>query len=269
LRNLLSFFLALALAGLFSCAAAQKIVKQPGKAKKVYVVRKGDTLSGIARKLGVTVSALKKRNGLANSNIVPGQRIFIPTGRERRGGSAVVARSSDSSSKSPKRYKKPKTSSKKKRSRKGRKGRFVPSTRAPKIRIRLSWPIDKPVVTSGFGVRKSGKHDGIDIGAPKGTKIYAAADGQVLFSGWGPTGYGRLVLIKHSNKVYTVYAHNQKNLVKKGARVKRGQVIAKVGHSGRATGNHLHFEVRVNRVAYNPLAYLPKRNHRRAANKRK
>jgi len=261
LRNLLSLLLALALAGLFSCAAAQKILKQPGKAKKVYVVRKGDTLSGIAKKLGMSVSALKKRNGLASSNIVPGQRIFIPTGRERRGGSAVVARRSDSSSKSPKRYKKPKTSSKKKR---GRSGRFVPSTRAPKIRIRLSWPIDKPVVTSGFGVRKSGKHDGIDIGAPKGTKVHAAADGEVLFSGWGPTGYGRLVLIKHSEKVFTVYAHNQKNLVKKGARVKRGQVIAKVGHSGRARGYHLHFEVRVSRVAYNPLAYLPKRNHRRA-----
>jgi len=264
LRSILSIFLALAVAGFFSCAAPQKIVRQPGRAKKVYIVKRGDTLAGISRKFGVTVSALKKRNGLSSSNIVPGQRIVVSTGRGSGGGSAVAARSSDGSSQSPKKYKKPKTYSKKKRKRKGRKGRFVAPTKAPRIKVRLSWPIDKPVVTSRFGVRKSGKHDGIDIGAPKGTKIHASAAGQVLFSGWGPTGYGLLVLIKHSEKVYTVYAHNQKNRVKKGARVKRGQVIAKVGKSGRATGNHLHFEVRVNRVAYDPLAYLSKLNHRRA-----
>lgn len=114
-------------------------------------------------------------------------------------------------------------------------------------------------ITSKFGVRKNGKHDGIDLAANRGVKILAAADGTVLFSGYGPTGYGLTVLIKHTDNVFTVYSHNDKNLVKKGKRVRRGQAIATVGKTGRASGDHLHFEVRVNRVAYNPLAYLPKR----------
>jgi murein DD-endopeptidase MepM/ murein hydrolase activator NlpD len=118
------------------------------------------------------------------------------------------------------------------------------------------WPV-KGTLTSGFGFRSKSKHDGIDIGAPKGTKIVASADGKVIFSGWGPTGYGKIVIIKHSKKYVTVYAHNSKNFAKEGQVIKRGENIALVGSTGRSSGPHLHFELRVNRIPVNPLPYLP------------
>jgi len=118
------------------------------------------------------------------------------------------------------------------------------------------WPV-KGTVTSKFGFRSKRKHDGIDIGAPKGTKIVASADGKVIFSGWGPTGYGKIVIIKHSKKYVTVYAHNSKNFVKEGQSIKKGEKIALVGSTGRASGPHIHFELRVNRIPVNPLPYLP------------
>ena len=118
------------------------------------------------------------------------------------------------------------------------------------------WPV-KGTLTSGFGLRSKSKHDGIDIGAPKGTKIVASADGKVIFSGWGPTGYGKIVIIKHSKKYVTVYAHNSKNFAKEGQSIKKGEKIALVGSTGRASGPHIHFELRVNRIPVNPLPYLP------------
>ena len=111
-------------------------------------------------------------------------------------------------------------------------------------------------LTSRYGIRKGRKHDGIDIAAQKGSTIYAAASGKVIFSGWGPTGYGKMIIIKHKQKWVTVYAHNYKNLVKKNDRVKKGEKIALVGTTGRATGPHLHFELRDNREPVNPLNYL-------------
>ena len=119
------------------------------------------------------------------------------------------------------------------------------------------WPVDG-VLTSKFGIRGGRRHDGIDIGAPEGTEIKAAADGTVLYSGDQQTGYGNLIIIKHAQDMITVYAHNQKNLVKESDQVKRGQAIGKVGRTGRATGPHLHFEIRKRTQPRNPLFFLPK-----------
>lgn len=118
------------------------------------------------------------------------------------------------------------------------------------------WPV-KGKLTSRFGLRGSARHEGIDIAAPAGTKIVAAADGKVTFSGWGPSGYGKIIMIKHSAKYVTVYSHNSKNLVLAGKSVKQGDAIALVGETGRANGSHLHFEVRVYLIPRNPLLYLP------------
>ena len=216
---------------------------------KVYIVNRGDSLSKISKKYNVKLDALKKRNGLKTNKIVVGQRLFIPT-------DTYNDKFKTDSDPKPEKGKS-KASGKKKRTAK-KTEKYVPPTRAPKIDIKLSWPIKKPVITSHFGVRKSGKHDGVDIAAPRGTRIYAAANGTVLFSGWGPTGYGLTVLIKHSENIFTVYAHNDKNIARKDQKIKRGDVIATVGKTGRASGEHVHFEVRVNRVAYDPLEYLPK-----------
>ncbi len=121
---------------------------------------------------------------------------------------------------------------------------------------RLVWPVKGKVVSS-FGWRGPKHHDGIDIAAPEGTPVVAAADGIVIYAGNGFKGYGNLIVIKHTPRVFTIYAHNKKNLVRKGQKVKQGQVIALVGSTGNATGPHLHFELRIGNKPVNPLKYLP------------
>jgi LysM repeat protein len=121
-------------------------------------------------------------------------------------------------------------------------------------RIALVWPVEGPVIST-FGQRSRGWHAGIDITAEMGSQIYAAAAGTVVYSGW-IRAYGQVVKIEHSNGFITLYAHNQTNLVEVGEDVDAGQLIATVGRSGHATGPHVHFEVRRNGKAYNPLHLL-------------
>lgn len=111
------------------------------------------------------------------------------------------------------------------------------------------------VVTSRFGARWGRTHTGIDLGAPTGTPIKAAAGGTVIFSGWKGT-LGKLVVISHGNGVQTYYAHCSSLLVSSGDTVSAGQLIAKMGNTGRSTGPHLHFEIRVNGSAINPQSYI-------------
>jgi murein DD-endopeptidase MepM/ murein hydrolase activator NlpD len=120
----------------------------------------------------------------------------------------------------------------------------------------FQWPVAQGVVSSGFGIRNGAMHDGVDIAAPAGTPVHAADGGVVIFS--GPLhGYGNTVIIRHDDGYATVYAHNEHNLVSEGTRVACGQEIGEIGRSGRTTGANLHFEVRRDNVAQNPLAYLP------------
>ncbi|MER3446626.1 MAG: hypothetical protein C4291_07165 [Candidatus Dadabacteria bacterium] len=124
----------------------------------------------------------------------------------------------------------------------------------------LFWPLVGRI-SSPFGRRGLlGFHPGIDIPAPKGTPIRAAADGLVIASAGsleGYSGYGRVVIIDHGYGIRTIYAHNKKNLVRTGECVKIGDIIAEVGSSGDASGPHLHFEIRKNGKPVNPLKYLP------------
>ncbi|WP_120500989.1 M23 family metallopeptidase [Roseovarius sp. EL26] len=109
--------------------------------------------------------------------------------------------------------------------------------------------------TSGYGMRWGRMHSGSDFAAPHGTPIYATADGVVTQAGW-QSGYGRLVKIQHEFGIETRYAHNSKIYVKKGQRVSRGQKISAMGNTGRSTGTHLHYEVRVGGKAVNPMIYI-------------
>jgi murein DD-endopeptidase MepM/ murein hydrolase activator NlpD len=118
------------------------------------------------------------------------------------------------------------------------------------------WPVEGEVL-SFFGERNGRMHQGIDICAKKGTKIYAVMAGKVIYSDNDLGRYGNMIIIEHNHGYSTVYAHNAKNLVKKGKRVNRGQVIALVGQTGNASGPHLHFEIRKGKEAVNPLLYLP------------
>lgn len=120
----------------------------------------------------------------------------------------------------------------------------------------FQWPVAQGVVSSGFGIRNGAMHDGVDIAAPAGTPVYAADGGVVIYSGT-LHGYGNTVIIRHDDGYATVYGHNERNLVGEGVRVGRGQEIGEIGRSGRTTGANLHFEVRRDNVAQNPLAYLP------------
>lgn len=110
-------------------------------------------------------------------------------------------------------------------------------------------------LTSTFGRRWGRMHEGIDIGASTGTPIYASDGGKVIFSGYDG-GYGYVVRIDHGGNRVTVYGHCSKLLVKKGEKVFQGQHIANVGNTGNSTGPHLHFEVRINGKALNPLNYV-------------
>jgi len=121
----------------------------------------------------------------------------------------------------------------------------------------LLWPAPGSV-SSSFGPRGNARHDGIDIAAPEGTPVRAALDGTVAYVG-SLRGYGKVVILSHDDGLTTVYAHNSKNLVDPGARVRRGTVIASVGQTGRTTGPNLHFEVRKNNQARDPLVFLPKK----------
>ena len=106
-----------------------------------------------------------------------------------------------------------------------------------------------------YGVREGRRHDGIDLAAPEGTPVAAAAAGTVIYAG-EQAGYGALVILRHEGGLVTVYAHNSRLLVKEGDRVARGEPIARVGETGRTTGPHLHFEVRVGTQPRDPLGFL-------------
>lgn len=113
--------------------------------------------------------------------------------------------------------------------------------------------------TSGFGYRWGRLHAGTDFAAPHGTPIYSTADGVVVHAGW-QSGYGRLVKIQHEFGIETRYAHNSKLYVEVGQRVSRGQKIAAMGNTGRSTGTHLHYEVRVGGKPVNPMTYIKAAN---------
>jgi len=225
--------------------------QQKSYAKKPVIryVRPNDTLYSIGKKFGIDYRLIAKRNRIAYPyRIYVGQRLYIehraptrtdPTGTKIRNASPV-----NKKTKSPPK-KKTIAASSHKRKASGYKGQ-------------LRWPI-QGTVTSKFGRRGSRMHDGIDIGDKEGTPIHAAASGEVVYSDSRLSGYGKLVIIRHGKNLFTAYGHNQRNLVRKGAKVKAGDVIARVGHTGRATGPHLHFEVRQGSTPVNPIAYLPRR----------
>lgn len=129
------------------------------------------------------------------------------------------------------------------------------------IAIPSTQPVKGTALTSGYGVRsdpfrgRAAMHAGIDLAGPLGTPIYATADGIVARAQWA-NGYGNLVEINHGRGIQTRYGHLSKSLVKPGQRVKRGDKIALMGSTGRSTGSHLHYEVRVDGKAVNPIPFM-------------
>jgi septal ring factor EnvC (AmiA/AmiB activator) len=194
-----------------------------------HVVKPGENLFRIGKVYGISHEELARANGIRDTTQVRvGQRILIP-GASRAMPSEVMTP-------------------------------VKPARRgAPQLPDPdgdgLFWPAHG-MINSGFGPRGGSFHDGIDIAAPEGTPIHAVESGEVIYSDQ-LRGYGNIVIVRHAGGLVSVYAHNQVNLVREGEQVKRGEVIARVGSTGRVTGPHLHFEIRKNNAAQDPLRYLP------------
>lgn len=130
----------------------------------------------------------------------------------------------------------------------------------------FDWPIDEARLTRAYSAdpiphpkrkRKKRSHWGIDLASSKGTPIYASHQGTVTYSGRDFKGYGKMLLIEGENGWATIYAHLDKTLVKEGHKLRQGDLIGLMGKTGRVTGVHLHFEIRQNKEAYDPLLFLP------------
>ena len=216
---------------------------------RYHVVRPGETLSEIGYAYRIPWRKLAALNGTRNpDHIVAGQRLHMPPGARYDRSRAARARSSRS--RHEKRHARSRWRSK------------APAAHQPipKDTEKLfSWPLSGRL-TSRFGPRNGSFHDGIDIAAPAGTPVRAAAAGRVIFSD-ALRGYGNVVIVKHANGFTTVYAHQRRNLVKDGQIVQRGEIIGEVGETGRVTGPSLHFEVRSGKNARNPLHYLQPARH--------
>ncbi|KAB2850741.1 MAG: M23 family metallopeptidase, partial [Hyphomicrobiaceae bacterium] len=118
------------------------------------------------------------------------------------------------------------------------------------------WPV-KGKIIGKFGPRNDGSHnDGIDIAVPLGTEVVAAEDGVIAYAGNELKGYGNLILIRHDDNWVSAYAHNEQMLVKRGDKVKRGQVIAKAGKSGNIDHPVVHFELRQGSKPVDPTKHL-------------
>lgn len=213
-------------------AAVALLAAIAGCSRAVYhEVRPGETLYRISKAYAVPVDTLVQVNHLSDpARLEVGQRLKIPGARRAVPVSLVTPRAADA--------------------------RPSHAHGPPRTGKKFLWPVAGGTVTSGFGQRGHSFHDGIDISAPAGSEVLAAEDGEVIYSDF-LRGYGNCIIVRHTDGLATVYAHNQSNSVREGQRVRRGQVIGKVGDSGRTTGTNLHFEVREDNVAHDPLYFLP------------
>ncbi len=199
--------------------------------KGVYhQMEKGQTLWRIAKIYNVSVEELIRINRIEDiTSIKIGQQIFIPGATQKLKVDVYIPPQIS--------YTPTKTS----------------STKGTKSFI---WPIEGKVI-SEFGRRGDSMHNAIDIKAEIGTPIKAARDGVVTYSQNTLQGYGNAIIITHEDDFTTLYAHNSLNLVKEKQRVKQGEIIGKVGQTGRATTPHLHFELWKGLIAQDPCSYLP------------
>jgi len=205
-----------------SAAAGQKI-RVPNQRGVVHLIEAGESAETIAALYSVPAASVLTLNNLQPKHIlVPGLELFIPRAKPVRLSEAMTAQYS--------------------------------------LRGIFGSPLPGRI-TSGMGMRKHpvggfrGKHTGLDIAASPGTRIDAAAAGTVLQTGEGEY-IGKFVILGHKDSYTTVYGHCSQILTTAGKSVKKGQLIAKVGNTGRTTGPHLHFEIRKNGVPQNPLSYL-------------
>lgn len=219
----------------------------PARSDRTHVVRAGDTLFSISRSTGVPIAALARVNDLAAPyTLSVGKMLRIPgTDNAQTQAARDVAPATASGDRSG-----------------GASGartqpeKVVRKETASRDRHSFDWPVKGAILATYSDGEQDKRNDGINIAAPEGTPVLAAADGEVVYRGADLEGYGNLLLIKHDAGYVTAYAYNEAMLVRKGDRVKKGQVIARVGQTGAASEPQLHFEIRQNLQAVDPLAFL-------------
>lgn len=216
-----------------------------------YTVVPGDTLFSIAWRYGLTYEVLARHNGISHPyTIKPSQviRLDVKAGANRTGRGSSVLKSSALA--------KPNNASKNSSINKTSGVANSPQKAIVWSAPKWGWPVKGPILSSFQG--SNGLNKGIDLGGKLGEPVVSAASGQVVYSGSGLRGYGKLLIIKHNETFLSAYAHNDKLLVKEGEFVKAGQRIADMGSSG-TDRIKLHFEIRREGTPVNPLQYLPRR----------
>ena len=215
-----------------ACRAARGPMHPETPPGSWYVVERGETLDDIAKRAGVPAEDVLELNGLARAeDVEPGKLIFVLAPQRAPMAEPLAT---------------------------------PPAAITPVVTggAPFGWPLANVahLVGSPFGARDGRAHEGIDLPAPTGTPVLAAADGEVVYAGGGIRGYGNLVVLQHAGDLLTVYAHNAVIFVTQGQAVRAGERIAAVGQTGRATGPHLHFEVRQGQIPRDPMPYLPARS---------
>jgi murein DD-endopeptidase MepM/ murein hydrolase activator NlpD len=202
--------------------------------KGVYhVVKRHQTLYRICKTYGVDIKEVASSNGITDpSKIDVGQRIFIPGAK--RVLKVEIVLDDVAAEQVGRERERPKTVYKE---------------------MDFIWPVEGKC-TNPFEDDERKRHQGIDISCSQGAPIKASSAGIVIYSGNTIRGYGNMVILRHSDEYVTVYAHNQVNLVEERDRIEKGQIIGKVGKTGRATGPHLHFEIRKHNKPVDPMLYL-------------
>lgn len=252
-------------AGLFACSSPQKTAPisdrssittsnpyQPIDRNTIrYTVKRGDTLSQIARRSGHSVHDLAGWNNLSNVNALEVGQVLRVQPPEGATATTAVASSSGVQVRSIDDAKKESGNKTASQSSAAPAAAAANGNAKEVSGIVWSWPTQGTVITP----YKPGKNRGIDISGTKGQKVVAAADGTVLHRG-NMNGYGNLVIIKHSDGVLSAYAHNDKILVKEKQQIKRGQQIAEMGNTD-SDKVKLHFEIRYQGKPVDPMKYLP------------
>ncbi len=232
-KILIALFFVAALFFLNTCGRHRVPVEKtspPRGLKGVYhVVERHQTLYRICKTYGVDLKETASLNGITDpSKIETGQRVFIAGAKKVLKVEIYI---DDVAAEQ------------------GEKSKIVYR------RLDFIWPVEGKIINA-FEAAENTRHQGIDIPSPIGTPIKASNAGKVIYSGNGIKGYGNLIILRHSEEYVTVYAHNQINLVEEGTWAEKGQIIGKVGRTGNATGPHLHFEIRKNNKALDPLLFL-------------
>jgi murein DD-endopeptidase MepM/ murein hydrolase activator NlpD len=264
----------------------QTYAEPPARAQGYRIkVAKGDTLSGLSRRYGVPVERIVSANNLPDGRLALGQELVLPGVTAAKAAAVAkakpnvrVVKTEIIAAPKPTSLAEEEAAEAEGRDAAGRKptakaGAIAASseTTGPSKRVTsvdqlpapdpmsgnsFRWPV-KGRVIAGFGTRPDGGHnDGIDVAVPQGTSVKAAENGVVAYSGNELKGYGNLVLVRHANNWVSAYANNAELLVKRGDKVRRGQIIAKAGATGAVSQPQVHFELRKGSRPVDPTKHM-------------